>query len=234
VLPDALFANPAWHALQTKHRHLALSNGAACRYPADVAPLAALAEPTPAAFQQLRELLAPGESIWIYGENFPAAPQFSFGRTLECLQMFIPREAPQPEPMPGVVDLTPAHADEMVALTDIAFPGFYRRRTYAMGVYHGVRVNGELAAMAGERLMLEGYPEISGVCTHPAHRGRGYAPGLIWHLVRAHRLQGLQSWLHVVVANPALALYERMGFRIARQITLTSISRVDAVSGAPD
>jgi ribosomal protein S18 acetylase RimI-like enzyme len=224
VLPDALFSNPAWHALQTKHRNLALSNGAACRYPADVAPLAALAEPTPAAFRQLRELLAAGESIWIYGANFPAVPDFSFGRMLDCLQMFIPPEVAPPEPMPGIVDLVPAHADEMVALTDIAFPGFYRRRTYAMGVYRGVRVNGELVAMAGERLMLEGYPEISGVCTHPAHRGQGYAPGLIWQLVRAHRLHGLQSWLHVAVTNPALSLYERMGFQTARRITLTSVT----------
>jgi ribosomal protein S18 acetylase RimI-like enzyme len=209
---------------------MAISDGDARRYPADVAPLAALAEPAPAAFGHLLKLLAPGESIWIYGENFPRVPQFSFGRTLECLQMFIPPDVSPPQPMPGVVDLTYAHADEMVALTDIAFPGFYRRRTYAMGVYHGVRVNGELVAMAGERLMLEGYPEISGVCTHPAHRGHGYAPGLIWHLVRAHRLQGLQSWLHVVVTNPALSLYERMGFRTARRITLTSVTRCDSLS----
>jgi len=224
VLPDTLFANPAWHALQTKHRHLALSNGAACRYLADIAPLAALAEPTPAAFAQLHELLAPGESVWIYGEDFPAVPKFSFGRTLECLQMFLPQSVPPPEPIGGIVDLAPSDADEMVALTDVAFPGFYRRRTYVMGAYHGVRVNGELVAMAGERLMLEGYPEISGVCTHPAHRRHGYAPGLIWHLVGAHRLQGLQSWLHVVINNPALKLYERMGFQRAGRVTLTFVT----------
>src|SRR5947209_5438698 len=78
--------------------------------------------------------------------------------------------------------------------------------------------------MAGERLMLEGYPEISGVCTHPAHRGRGYAAGLIWHLVRRHRSRHLQSWLHVAANNPAILLYGRMGFQTARRITLTYIT----------
>ena len=59
-----------------------------------------------------------------------------------------------------------------------------------MGSYYGVRSDGELKAMGGERLMLDGYAEISGVCTHPSHRGQGLAARLIWHLARSHRLDG--------------------------------------------
>lgn len=228
-LPDTLFRNPVWHALRTKHKHLALSLEHACRYPADVAPLAAIDKVSTTALCQLRSLLGPGEPVWLVGENFPDVPQLSQGHTLDCLHMFLPQNVVAPEPIGGIADLTANSAHEMVALTDVAFPGFFRVRTCEMGSYFGVRLNGELVAMAGERLLLDGYSEISGVCTHPAHRGRGYAAGLIWHLVRAHRSQGLLSWLHVVATNhPAIALYRRMGFRIARRVTLTSISCVSS------
>jgi len=97
-----------------------------------------------------------------------------------------------------------------------------------MGSYCGIRFDGNLAAMAGERLQLEGYPEISGVCTHPAFRGRGLAAELIWHLVRAHRRDGLVSWLHVGSANRnAIELYLKLGFRSVREVTLHRVVRTD-------
>ena len=102
----------------------------------------------------------------------------------------------------------------MVGLTDIAFPGFFRARTGEMGTYYGVREVGELVAMGGERLMPGRYTEISGVCTHPEHRGKGLASKLIWQLVRDHRRDGFVSWLHVTATNMnAIALYRRMGIR---------------------
>src|SRR5258708_2246219 len=153
-LPESLFANPAWHALQTKHRHFAVSAGDACRYPADVAPFAAVAAPTTVALQQLHSLLAPGESVWLIGESYPVLPE----------------TVTPAGPADEIVRLSNANAPEMVALTNIAFPGFFRNRTSEMGSYYGIRSHGELIAMGGERLTPEGYPEISGVCTHPAHR----------------------------------------------------------------
>jgi predicted GNAT family acetyltransferase len=116
----------------------------------------------------------------------------------------------------------------MIALTDAAFPGFFRARTCEMGSYFGIRSNGRLIAMGGERITLDGYPEISGICTHPDHRGKGYAENLIWHLVRNHRREGLVSWLHVSATNQrAIDLYRRMGFTEAREVTLHLVSRKD-------
>jgi len=115
----------------------------------------------------------------------------------------------------------------MVALTTLAFPGFFRHRTCDMGAYYGVRSGGELIAMGGERLMLDGYSEISGVCTHPSHRGKGLAASLIWHLARNHRRDGLVSWLHVGADNHhAIELYLRLGFRTIRRVTIHRISRM--------
>ena len=227
-LPESLFANPVWSALRTKHRHFTLNAGDACRYPADVAPFAAVASPSADALLQLHSLLAPGESVWIVGESYPQPAKLAFEQTLLCLQMVLPAELVPPASTIEILPLSNDHAPEMVALTDLAFPGFFRSRTCEMGSYFGIRSNGQLIAMGGERLTLEGYPEISGICTHPDHRGKGYAESLIWHLVRNHRREGLVSWLHVSATNQrAIDLYRRMGFTEVRRVTLNLVSRGD-------
>ncbi len=225
-LPEKLFANPTWYALQTKHRHLAICAGDACRYPADVAPFAALAQPTTAALDGLRSLLKAEEAVWVFRENWPQVPGLAYGRSLDCLQMVLSASVIPPPPAIEIAPLSAANAMEMVALTDLAFPGFFRSRTHVMGSYYGVRAGGDLIAMAGERLMLDGYPEISGICTHPSHRGKGLAASLIWHLARNHRRDGLLSWLHVSADNyHAIELYLRLGFRIVRKVTIRLITR---------
>lgn len=226
--PESLFANPVWHALHTKHRHFTLASAAACRYPADVAPFAAVAAPTAAAWQELHSLLAPGEFVWIVGESYPRAPALAFEETMQCLQMVLPLDVALSHPPAEVVRLCATDVPEMLALTDLAFPGFFRKRTIEMGSYYGVRSHGELIAMGGERLMLDGYPEISGVCSHPAHRGKGLGAGIIRQLVQNHRHRGLVSWLHAGAANSrAIKLYLRMGFKVIRAVDLHRIRRAD-------
>jgi len=127
--------------------------------------------------------------------------------------------------------LSAADSGAMVALTDIAFPGFFRSGTHKMGAYYGAwldgdRRSGQLIAMAGERMVLEGYTEISGVCTHPEHRGKGLAASLIAKLAGAHRKQKVVSFLHVVATNTSAAdLYRRLGFDEVRRLLLTRVSR---------
>jgi predicted GNAT family acetyltransferase len=142
--------------------------------------------------------------------------------------MVLPEDVAQSHPPVENVRLSAVDVPEMVALTDLAFPGFFRQRTIEMGAYYGVRLHGELIAMGGERLMLEGYPEISGVCSHPAHRGKGLGAGIIRQLVQNHRRDGLVSWLHVGAANArAIELYRRLGFKVVRTVELNRICRGD-------
>jgi ribosomal protein S18 acetylase RimI-like enzyme len=227
-LPAAPFSNPVWHALHGPHRHLAVDGGEAWRYPADVAPFAALPRPEASAFEALRHLLAPHERVWMVDAPPPQARGLALETSLECLQMVLPSDAPLPAVTIDIDALGCDHAAEMVALTDAAFPGFFRRNTCRMGAYFGVRRAGTLAAMAGERLKLEGYPEMSAICTHPDHRGRGLARNLIVHLAHHHRRAGLVSWLHVSSSNTgAIELYRDVGFETSRTILLHRIVRTD-------
>ena len=103
----------------------------------------------------------------------------------------------------------------MLALTKLTMPGPFGARTREMGDYFGIRGAGTLAAMAGERLRLPGYTEISAVCTHPDHLGRGYASALMEMLMERICSRGELPFLHVRSENArAIQVYERLGFRI--------------------
>jgi hypothetical protein len=230
-LPESLFLNPVLTALQTTHAHLAIASGEASRYPAAVAPFAAIATPTTKALSDFRELLAPDEHVWAtaLGEADPSAAQLKIDTTIDVLQMILPAHIELPPFHPGIVSLDCSNAAEMVALTDIAFPGFFRPRTCEMGSYFGIRSaeTDELIAMGGERLVFPGHSELSGLCTHPDHRGKGFAAHLLWHLARHHRPQGTVSWLHVTATNTtAVNLYLKLGFQTVRSIKLHKLTVV--------
>ncbi len=228
---DEQLDNPFWHALQTEHAWLAVSAARARRYPADVIPFAGLESNSCEAMLSLRGLLSEGESIYVAGEEPLACPGMEQTRQLPGLQMIYPEAA---APVASEVELQAPRVEKMgaddapamVALTDVAFPGYFRLRTYLLGEYYGIRPHGELLAMAGERIALPGYREISAVCTHPDHTGKGYAAQLIRHILAVHAGAGLRSVLHVAAQNDrAIALYERLGFVKRRSILFTQLQR---------
>jgi predicted GNAT family acetyltransferase len=114
----------------------------------------------------------------------------------------------------------------MMALVEMAQPGPFAAGTYRLGTYLGIRVDGRLAAMAGERMRLDGYTEISAVCTHPDFRGRGYPSELIGALSNAILDRGELPFLHVFDDNlAASALYRKLGFTLRETIELTVLHR---------
>ncbi|HWG19460.1 MAG TPA: GNAT family N-acetyltransferase [Terracidiphilus sp.] len=228
-MPEDIFTNPVWHALETRQRRFAQFAGDACKYVADVAPFAAVATRSEQASRQLCSLLAPGEVVYMMGAAPFEVPGLVVRGTLPGLQMIFPDDAELPATGHADLEILPlscAHAEEMVALTEIAFPGYFRIRTCEMGTYYGVRINGALVAMAGERFAFDRYVEISGVCTHPEHRGHGYAAALITRLLLDHRRDGWLSCLHTGAANKnAIRLYERIGFAVNRDVNFHRVLR---------
>ncbi len=229
-------ASAVWQALTTSHQHLALVHGRARRYPAAIAPFAALQEPTPAALNDLVPLLAAAERIYLLGERPPEHTGLRWDGVVPCLQMSFPVDAPLPSSSsttPAITALSGDDAAEMVALITIAFPGYFRTETYRMGRYWGIRdPEGTLIAMGGERLVLAppGQPawrEISGLCTRPDHPGKGLGTALLGHILAQHRAEGSRSWLHVTQDNTrAIALYERLGFETVRPIEAHRLQRI--------
>lgn len=212
-----MLSNPFWFALRSEHARFAIGKHSVLRYPADVIPFAGLEHGSAEELVWLSSLLAPDERIFVTGAKIGQVDDLIQVSELPGLQLHFAGaldELKLPQ-FPGteVRRLGPGDAPAMVSLTDLAFPGFFRQRTYQLGVYVGLFHSGDLVAMAGERIAIPGMREISAVCTHPAHTGKGFASALIKYLIRLHAEHGLRSFLHVAEQNSrAIGLYEHLGF----------------------
>jgi predicted GNAT family acetyltransferase len=214
---------PIWNSLTGPHAPLARRAGMAARYPNDVSPLSGLEAETPQAFADLRTLVEANESVALFSAVKPVIPdgwQILRDRAIE--QMVCTEVPPHIDVNPLV--LGDADVPDMLALTALTEPGPFGPRTHRMGKYIGLRHDeGRLMAMAGQRLSLTGFTEISAVCTDPAFRGRGYSRALIVTLMREVFAAGKIPMLHVKNENGAKILYEKIGFKTRREIQLTVI-----------
>ncbi len=115
----------------------------------------------------------------------------------------------------------------MLELTALVYPAYFRQGTAELGDYFGILEDGELCAMAGIRMAFDGHQEISAVCTHPNHRGQGYASRLTSHVVRHIESQGDVAFLHTELDNAAARrIYDRLGFSVRATLPFIILQRV--------
>jgi ribosomal protein S18 acetylase RimI-like enzyme len=222
---EAALDNPAYASLHGAHARFAQVRGGVRRYRDDVAPFLAL--PSPPSAQDWRdaaELVAPGSFVaGRYGgaelpEGWRAVQSFELVQMIEeqitgcdCAQATALAAADVPEML------------ELVAETE---PGPFLPRTIELGDYLGIRRRGALVAMAGERFRLDGWTEISAVCTRPDHRGQGLASCLVGALIAGIHQRSERVFLHVLSTNTAaIRLYEELGFRVRQTAMLTVVTR---------
>ena len=218
----ALLDNPVWSALTTDQANFAQGGTLAKRFPRDVSPFAAIQDQSRAAYRELEETLA-GEVAALALDTPPLLPaNWSMVHSGEMYQMVFEAEPPA-QPDISLRKLAIAEVPEMLALTKLTEPGPFLPRTIELGSYFGIYDSGVLVAMAGERFKLPGYTEVSAVCTHPDYRGRGYSNALMSAVIAGIMNQGQIPFLHVRTANPALLLYQKMGFRVRAQLHLAVI-----------
>jgi len=217
--------NPIWHALNGRHRGLAGSLESMRWYPAAVAPFVAVpaADVVPdLAAAARRGLGAPAYFLGVLPESLPGG--WRYVSRSQVLQLMPSTSTSHDDGGQECVTLTDADLDGMQALAQLAFPDFFRVRTHELGEYLGIFDAGKLIAMAGERLALTRFQEISGVCTHPGHVGRGHARRLTQALLERHRRRGVNSFLHVSEGNTAACrLYESMGFTLRRALPMGKV-----------
>jgi ribosomal protein S18 acetylase RimI-like enzyme len=221
-----LLDNPTWSALTTQQTALARRNELAARYEPSIAPFAAVQSMTPAAFDALARLLDHGESVLVQTQT--EAPSFDGLRwefLFSALQMI--DDAPAPDDVCAVERLGANDTAAMVDLTKRTNPGPFAARAIETGNYIGLHEHGRLIAMAGERMRLDGFVEISAVCVDDAHRGKGIAGRLMNVLRREIRQRGEVPFLHVRGDNAsAIGLYRRLGFSDRKMYSLYRVTRV--------
>jgi ribosomal protein S18 acetylase RimI-like enzyme len=210
---DAL-DNPVWAALNTRQAGFAAGSGLARRYHPEVAPFGAVREPSAQAFEALRELAAGGAPLIVLSLGpLPPLAQFQAQSLGTAFQMVATDFEPGP-PGRDFVRLGAADAPDMQRLAALTKPGPFARRTHELGEFIGIRVQGELVAMAGERMKLRHWVEVSAVCVHPQHRGAGHARALMRAVTGAIVARNELPFLHVFTVNTsAIALYEQLGYR---------------------
>ncbi|CAM2155750.1 Predicted acetyltransferase, GNAT family [Pararobbsia alpina] len=224
---SAALDNPVWSALTMRQGHLGQSAGVARRYLPDVAPFAGIEQESEAAFDRLRELVIPDEALAVLSKR-RLDPidglQLTYAGALH--QMVAVNNDVKGTDTHDVIRLTRTDVPDMLDLARRTKPGPFAKRTQEMGSYIGIRNQGRLVAMAGERMHLDGYVEISAVCVDDSWRGKGIA-GRLMNILRVEIAQrGEIPFLHVFKHNTtAVALYERLGFEVHRTFELTRLSR---------
>ncbi|KRA83156.1 GNAT family N-acetyltransferase [Altererythrobacter sp. Root672] len=216
---------PIWNALTTRQADLAAVSGAAVRIDPAYGPFAAARDTSDEAQAALvATLRGPDDRIGVVErEAWPAPPGTQVLGGGDLVQMVFEGSAPEIDPR--IELLTDADAQQMAELAFATEPGPWAEATHRYGDYFGIRIDGRLAAMAGERLRVPGMAELSGVSTWPEFRGQGLAGALVRRVVRGFLDRGDTPFLHCYAANAgAIGLYEALGFRTRAQLTFTILA----------
>lgn len=218
---------PVWASLTSVHAHLAQGDARAKCYRPEINRFASTCDDDDASLDALARLIRPAQPVFILQVPEIGIPSGVMAvKTAVGVQMVA---AERLETVPGPDQLVPlgeADAEEMLALATLTQPGPFLRDTHRMGRFVGVRIDGRLAAMAGERFRFPGYTEVSGVCTHPDFRGRGLAGRLSRHVAAAIAARGDTAFLHAWQTNTAaIRLYERLGFRLRCEVNVAVLER---------
>ena len=225
-MEDVLY-NPVYNALLSGDAYLGLGTGEVRWFDEEVSPFAGFPEGYNKGFDDLYHWLPPERSI-LYATPLPIKEPggWQIRADIKGLQFIYTGQPKTGEDSLKIVPLLKDHVEEMVELATLTKPGPFGLRTIEFGHYFGIFENGQLAAMAGQRLHVANYTEISAVCTHPHHLGKGFAAALTQHQLNLIQSQGQFPFLHVRADNSrAIALYERLNFKVNREMNFYFMKR---------
>jgi ribosomal protein S18 acetylase RimI-like enzyme len=202
-----------WQTLSGAHAQFASGAGGARRYARGFSPIIAFADLQNPDFAALAPYCEAGERF--YCDSWTGAPPEGWQIDAEATMFRMVWNVSQTiaDLAPDAIPLGPEHAAQALDLAMVCKPGPFGPRTIHLGEYFGYFKGERLVAMAGERTRVDGFTEISGVCTHPDYQGRGMARKLMAKLGHRQVARGEVPFLHVMRSNEvAHQLYLRMGF----------------------
>lgn len=221
-----LLDRPIWSALTTRQRALAEGGAVARRFPRAIAPFADMVDMSPASFAALGALMSGTEIAVLFTSDAVSAPDQFKTLLAETGEQMIGTPAESSLAGVDIVTLGVADVPEMTALVELTKPGPFSTRTHELGTFLGIRVDGQLVAMTGERMKPGNYTEMTAVCVHPSQRGRGYAQALLGAVARGIVARGETPFLHVFTSNEsAIALYRKQGMEIRRRLHVTVLQQ---------
>lgn len=217
---------PVWTALTTRHAAFAEGGDHARRYQPSIIPFAATPDDGAECLAALDTLIGDGETAFlVQSEPLVLPGTLQPNLTAPVVQM-LAEALPEDADAADIELLTDADAEEMLALALLTKPGPFTLRAATLGEFWGVRINGRLAAMCGERMKQPGFSELSGLCTHPDHRGRGLGRRLLTFVADRIRARGEVPYLHAYASNTeAIRLYETFGFRLRKVMDFAVVQR---------
>ena len=224
---NPLLQNPVYHALISGDRHLSFGEGNVKYFDEQVSPFAGFEHGYEKGFSDLYDIFPPGRKI-LYAApfqiNLPAGWLLQI--ELKGLQFVYESGSEIKKDFSNMILLEENHIEQMVQLAKITKPGPFGTGTINFGSYYGIFDNEKLVAMTGQRLHVQNFTEISAVCTHPDHTGKGYAKSLLQHQLHIILQQNQQPFLHVREDNlRAIELYQRLGFKISRSMNFYFMRR---------
>ena len=229
MLKAQLLDDPIWNALNTTHAPFALGGALARRYPAEIGPLSGLADQSDAAYEELRTIAGPGGAVVLFLQQ-PPQPRAGWALLQDGpLSQMVCTASPAKAPVllsdsATMRRLTAADAPAMLELATLTEPGPFRMRTHELGAFYGIFENGRLVSMAGQRMRVPGYVEVSAVCTHPEARGKGYARTLMLAVMDDIRSEGLTPFLHSWAFNHvAIRVYTDLGFVLRHSMYVAAL-----------
>ena len=229
--------NVIWSALTTREAHFAQVSHCARRFAPEVSPLSGFPEARDEHYHSLSELAGPTGSLAVFLDDpYESRDGWEYVAGAPLLQMIAEKSAPDVAAnRHHLQELGAADSREMLDLTGLTKPGPFGPRTHELGLYLGIRHADQLIAMAGERMKVPGYTEVSAVCTHPDHTGRGYARILMTEIMRRIRERGETPFLHVRQDNKkAIGLYELLGFETRKLLHFAVLRRTVSLNTKRD
>lgn len=211
---EHLLDNPIYHALKSAHGIFAKGTENVRYYQEEVASFAGLKHNSEEEFEELYGI-SPAGSTFVVFSHVPLTIAGNWKQLahIDMFQFVYEHKAAPAGNDVALTELDQRHVAEMTALVELTKPGPFRERTIELGNYAGIFDNNKLVAMAGHRFNPTPYTEVSAVCTHPDHLGKGYAYTLIREQVRRILAKGETPFLHVRNDNVgAIKLYEKLGF----------------------
>ena len=211
--------NPVWYALKETHQKYVVAYDEVKFYNSNICPFGAFtnASKTKKALTAYSKLT---DSFFLVSEN--DTPDFDehyvvLNQKIEGCQMVL-NDLAAVEISETIVPLTETHIQEIYDLIWLVMPGYYKKRTFDMGDYFGIFKHGKLIAISGQRMQTNDFIEVSGVVTHPDFTRQGFAKQLITHTVQEILKTGKHPILHTTKGNPAIGLYESLGFQLTRDM----------------